>query len=197
MSWGNGLCPGRGVWRQGVRFGEVGSHFTGTPIWMELLPTEGGKASSSPRNLRPEGGRNPSHRNHYSQLQLWQPSSPGGALICSPKATCPFPQSPPETASHHQVERLSERLSLCSPTQGRAHQCPPQPPRTDVLVWFDSQELIHPFWLHFSLSVGAAWSSSSLSWQHRAGGPFLEGGKAWKTHVLSLFSHVGMDFYLL
>ena len=92
------------------------------------LPTEGGKVSSSPRNLRPKGGRSPSHRKHYSQLQVWQPSSPGGALTCNPKVTCPFPQSPPETASHHQVERCSERLSHCSPTQGTVHQCPPDPP---------------------------------------------------------------------
>lgn len=197
MSWGNGLCSGRGVWRQGVRFGEVGSHFTGTPICMELLPTEGGKASSSPCNLRPEGGRSPSHRNHYSQLQLWQPSSPGGALTCNPKVTCPLPPvTPRDSISSPSRKAFWEAVTLFS-YPGNSSPVPPQPPRTDVLVWFDSQELIHPFWLHFSLSVGVAWSSSSLSWQHRAGGPFLEGGKAWKTQVLSLFSHVGMDFYLL
>ena len=69
-------------WKRCVRArGQVwrgGQPLHRNPHLYGAIPTEGGKASSSPRNLRSKGGRSPSHGKHYSQLQLWQPSSPEG-----------------------------------------------------------------------------------------------------------------------
>lgn len=102
-----------------------------------------------------------------------------------PKGDMPLPPvTPRDSILSPSRKAFLEAVTLFSYPRNSS-PVPTRHPGTDVLVWFDSQELIHPFWLHFSLPVGAAWSSSPLSWQHRAGGPFLEGGKAWKTHVLS------------
>ena len=126
------------------------------PFVWSTIPLKGEMPNSSPCNLRPKGGRSPSHGKHYSQLQLWQPSSPGGALTCTPKVTCPLPpDTPRDSISSPSGKTFRETITLFSYPRNSS-PVPTRPPKTDVLVWFDPPELTHTFWPHFSLPVGAA-----------------------------------------
>ena len=109
--------------------------FHRNPQLYVALPTEGGKASSSPHNLRSKGGRSPSHGKHYSQLQLWQPSSPEGALTWNPKVTCLLtPVTPRDSISSPSRKVFWEALTLFSYPRNSS-PVPTWPPK--LMCWFD------------------------------------------------------------
>ena len=116
------------VWRGGQPLHQ-------NPYLYGALPTEGGEASLSPCNLRPKGGRSPSPRKHYSQLQLWQPSGPAGALTCNPKVACPLPPvTPRDSISSPSRNMFWEAVTLFSYPRNSS-PVPIRPPK--LMCWFD------------------------------------------------------------
>lgn len=184
MSWGNGLCSGRGMWRQGVRFGRGGQPLHRNPH-LYGAPSHGrGKSHPSPIHLRPKGGRSPSHGNHYSQLQ-WRPAV--RALTCNPKVTCPFPGHPQRQHLITKWKGFAQAAPLFL-SQRPAHSTTVPQNWCVGLIWLRTDP---PLLATFLLLWGQLeFLTSKLATQSRRA-LFLKAEKAWKP-MFFLFSHVGM-----
>ena len=145
----------RGVWR-GHEWGREQPCSHGPPLVWSLFCQRGGMPAH-PQDLKAwREQEKTSLCRESTQLPSWQLSHPWECLTCNPKVIHSFPLSTPKdtTPFHCQIEMLSDPLSLCFPTQGLAPHPQSQCPSKQWFVWFDSQNRIHHFWLHFSLPLG-------------------------------------------